>query len=71
MQRAASAMDFCCEAASATDRAGKLFFLVAEKAPRRIMEMEEEYERYLAAGVELQRQMLGGVEVSLNVASRR
>ena len=33
--------------------------------------MEEEYERYLAAGVELQRQMLGGFEVSLNFASRR
>ena len=32
--------------------------------------MEEEYERYLAAGVELQRQMLGGFEVSLNFASR-
>ena len=64
-------MEFCCEAASATGRVAKLFFLVAEKVPRRIVEMEEEYERYLAAGVELQRQMLGGFEVSLNFASRR
>ena len=64
-------MEFCCEAASATGRVAKLFFLVAEEVPRRIMEMEEEYERYLAAGVELQRQMLGGFEVSLNFASRR
>ena len=64
-------MDFCSEAASATDRVAKLFFLVAEKVPRRIMEMKEEYERYQPAGVELQRQLLGGVEVALNVASRR